>query len=382
MKKLDDIVAEGEKITSKKLSLRARFDQGLDYLRRRRSARWILGLLLLLLGGVAAFAAAELRIGITKTGSTIEFKTTGEPGNRHILLKESKLEGITNALQTTNGLINKRIQTTLVDTNGFSTFTAKAPDTNTFFAVTDPPCPSRIVGEGTNSIMILMFPRDYIVTNTETAFFTIVAVNADTNNANSLVYQWYKNDVKLTDRTNSTLMITNAQFTTDPTSTNTDVGFYSCDVSTAVQPAVRIRSAEIDAPGARLWVWEDNPDIESDPIIHGPYQRPGGTAACCNGCCLGAYTGWLAFVDTTGNPWWYPPGGGRCTLTDSTSTVNIPGYQSKVYYHGADGTQGCDNTTKQFTYTDYKIPYQFQIYVINPILPTGTDLSLTVVWSR
>jgi hypothetical protein len=375
MKKLNYIIAEAQKVTDEKLSrIRARFDHGLDYLRRRRSARWMLCLLLLLLGGIAAFATAELRIAITKTGSTIEFKTTGEPGSRHILLKENKLQG------TTNASINTRIQTTLVGTQGFSTFTARAPDTNTFFAVTDPPCPSRTVGEGTNSIVILMFPRDYIVTNTETAFFTIAAVNADTNNTNSLMYQWYKNDFSLTNQTNSTLVINNAQFTTNPISTNTDVGFYSCDVSTAVQAAVRIRSAEIDAPGARLWVWEGNTGLEDDPIIHGPYQRPGGTAACCNSCCLGTYTGWVAFVDTTGNPWWYPPGGGRCTLTDSTT--NILGYQSKVYYHGADGTQGCDNTTKLFTYSDYKIPYQFQIYVINPILPTGTDLSLTVVWSR
>src|SRR5437870_10777004 len=114
MKKLDDIVAEGEKITSKKLSLlRAGFDQGLEYLRRRISARWLFGLLLLLLlGGAAAFAAAELQIGITKTGSTIEFKTTGEPGNRHILLKESKLEGVTQAPSTT------RIQATFVASQG------------------------------------------------------------------------------------------------------------------------------------------------------------------------------------------------------------------------------------------------------------------------
>src|SRR5689334_6966386 len=97
-------------------------------------------------------------------------------------------------------------------------------------------------------IRVFSYPEDYVALTNGVAYFTVVAVPANTND--TLTYQWQQNGNSLTNdgstisgATSPTLTITYPQ--------KSNVGFYTCQVTDGHGTRV-VRSLDCCAPGARL----------------------------------------------------------------------------------------------------------------------------------
>jgi hypothetical protein len=313
-----------------------------------------------------------------QTTDTVELTTSGDIGHQHILLSSNAIVGLTNAI------IKTPVSISPVNSQGNSSFTVSLTASPAMmYSVRDfafSPCfPTE-----TNGIKIIAFPHDSIVTNTGTAYFTVIAEKSDYNDVNEVQYQWYKNEITMLGQTNATLVLTNVRFTTNiistnVLSTNTDVGFYSCDVNVSTNNAVRVRSIENGSPGARLYVFTGE-----HTTIHGPIGGPGPGPSC-----IGNMTGWMRFLDeSTGTPYFYKLSGTtNCTLRDLTR--GPAGYSSKIYYYNAS-MNGCgDGVLSTMTYPathpvtffpTTSSPYLFSLYVTSSPFPTGSQFTLDVKW--
>jgi len=200
------------------------------------------------------------------------------------------------------------------------------------------------------------------------------------------------------------LTILNAHFDPGPGSpigsTNTDVGFYSCEVRMAGhRPAGRARSSDTNAPGARLFIYTnvviDVPGprpgrvtafLSTDATVtYGPSQ-PGGTSVGCN---VGFFTGWVAFPNPnstlTPKSTWFPRRlGTQCTVTDTSRiTAGLKVFaQDNGAFCQVDPFASSSSRSSSLTFPTSAAPtvYQFRLYVTRGDLPSGTQLSVSISW--
>jgi hypothetical protein len=263
------------------------------------------------------------------------------------------------------------------------------------FVADSPPLVSVRLGGGTNEVEILAFPRHTVVTNTGTASFVVVAQGTVTN---QLQYQWFWNEIPITNNptaTSSNLVITNAQYDANGTSatvlsSNSNVGFYSCDVNMVGHPAVRVRSADTNSIGAVLSVY-----IGSNTTYYAPYAPQGG------GTCPATYAGYVRFrslVTPTSTNYFFTPTAGAnwCKIKDLTvitPTPPAPGYVRTVWFAAGcldSCTTGPYFVSSGSSCATFPVCYvagtalrcKFSTYVHSPsTIPLGAQFTLDMNWS-
>jgi hypothetical protein len=213
-------------------------------------------------------------------------------------------------------------------------------------------------------IKVFYYVEDETVLTNETACFTVVAEpSLNTKKPQSLTFQWQKNGTNIPGATGPTLLITNAQIY--------DVGFYSVIVSNTAKSnsSRKVGSCDEHVPGARLFV-----QCDTNTAISGPIQAGTGTKSC-----VGPYTGWVTFKNTSGSSWWTPaPGSTNCCIADLSRNNYNPPYIPVV--------QAVDNITLAIWCATNQVcfpvvaghKYQFTTFIKNPMPPPGQGAQVTI----
>ena len=255
-------------------------------------------------------------------------KSYGLSGNMHIFLHGYNPTNILTPLATAR-----------VDHNGNAFLTFVGSTNDNFFqvqSVTNEFIPPQWPWVVSTNIKVLHRPKDQIVITNGTAFYSVVAEAANENDTNIVQYQWLKNELVINDATNSFLILTNV--------TTNDVAFYTVDIRLAPDTNYyRIRSIELDAPGARLYVYHG-----SNTSVTGPLQlAPEGSSL----SCIGNFAAWLPLKHpSTGSTYFYRPSGSSVVVADLTPTTG--GYSSKVWYsHIGTGITSCSSDPLNFSPT-------------------------------
>ena len=301
--------------------------------------------------------------------STNTITSLGSYGNVHTLLSWGS--AVTNSPKTP--LISRAVGRT-----SSTTFTFVPTDTNIFYEV------ALLTNfSGTNlNIKIVSLPGDDIVPTNGSTTFTVVAENA-TNPEQALLYQWYQNDFPLTNQTDKSLLITNAQIS--------DVGFYSCDLRTSTNDLpLRVGGKDCDAPGVRLFVYTG-----TNTAVSGPYQpKPSGVTG---PNCIGSYIGSVIFMNELTKRYSFPQPTGAFQGVLRDTTTGIPNYASRLYYYeGLFGKSDCFTQSptapaspgSSWTFNTQTLTqppadlYQFSIYVITGSLTLGRPITLDIGWHR
>jgi hypothetical protein len=241
-----------------------------------------------------------------------------------------------------------------------------------------------LVGDGPHAIRVITFPRDTLVTNTSQAQFTVEAQGTTVTN---LQYQWLWNGFPIgatnPTATTATLVITNAHFSQKPPSTtsldpSTDVGFYSVKVNMVGHPPVWVRTADTNAPGALLSLYEGD-----GTTLYSAYQQSPSPI------CFGQCSGFVKFLNDTQGTYYntvqFPAITSNCTITDATPGVT---WNRSVYYWSSCkdtcmvfGTLPTNLPTIDFNTTGCgAVNFKFTIYIHNATFPTGAQFALNVNW--